>query len=169
MNHRWFPILPTPVFRVAICYEVINRVNVWLSNKIKLTRLVHLNSWIPPIIKLPSCPNHSWRLEIVSRIDGYVVTQWCGMKWQMDTLEGLADDMFNVLPIVTCCPFHYFLCVLSGNNRIEEACHLCLIIRVFFLWGYCPSISPGNQSLLHVIVDPNSFPSSQFIIWSPLK
>ena len=53
----------------------------------------------------------------------------------MDTLEGLADDMFNILPFVTCYHFHYFLCVLSGKNRIEEACHLCLIRRVCFLCG----------------------------------
>ena len=132
MNHGWVPILPTPVFHVAICDEIINRFNVWVSNKIKLTRLVHINSLIPPIIKLPSFPNHSWHLEIVSGVDSSGVTRWCGMKWHMDTLEGLDDDVFNVLPIFICYPFHYFLCVLSGNNRIEEVFRLCFIRRVFF-------------------------------------
>ena len=57
----------------------------------------------------------------------------------MDTFERLADDVFNILPIVTCYFPHYFLCVLSGNNRIEELCHIRLIIIVcFFLWGTDP-------------------------------
>ena len=135
MNHGWVPILPTPVFHVAICDKVINRFNVWVITKIKLTRLIHLNSPIPPIIKLPSCPNRIWRLEIVSGIESYGVTQWCGMKWHMETLEGLADDIINILPILTFYHFHYFLCVLSDKNRIEEACHLCIIRRVCFLCG----------------------------------
>ena len=45
--------------------EVINRVNAWVTTKIKLMHLVHLNFPIPPIIKLPSCPNHILRLATV--------------------------------------------------------------------------------------------------------
>ena len=37
----------------------------------------------------------------------------------MDTLEVLANDMFNVLPIITCSILHYLLCVISGTNRIK--------------------------------------------------
>ena len=82
----------------------------------------------------------------------------------METLEGLADDMFNVLPIVTCSLFRYFLCVISDKNRIEELFHLCIIRRVCFFWRYDPSIYPGNRSLLHVIVAPNKSPPIKFII-----
>ena len=139
MNHGWVPILPTPLFHVENFYEVINRFNVWVSTKIKSTRLVHMNHPIPPITKLPYCPNHSWRIEMVSVIDSSSFKQWCGIKLHMETLEGLADDVFKVLPIVACCLFHYFLCVLSGKNRIEESCHLCLIRRVCF---FCGGTSP---------------------------
>ena len=33
-------------------------------------------------------------------------------------------------------PVHlsYSLCVVSGGNSMEELCHVCLIIRVYFLW-----------------------------------
>ena len=121
MNHGWVPILLTPVFHWAICDEVINRVNVWVITNIKLTRVVHLNSPIPPIIKLPYWTNNIWHHEIVSGIDSSGVTRWFGIKLHMDTLEGLADDVFNVLPIVTFYPLHYFICVIIGNNSIEEA------------------------------------------------
>ena len=101
-----------------------------------MTCLVNINYPITPIIKLPSCPNNSRRLEIVSGIESAGVTGWFGTKSHMETLEGLADDVFNVLPIVICYPFHYFLYVIIGNNRIEKAYHLCLIIRVNFVCGF---------------------------------
>ena len=37
----------------------------------------------------------------------------------MDTLEGLADDLFNDLPISNYYILHYFLCDLSGKNSME--------------------------------------------------
>ena len=56
----------------------------------------------------------------------------------MDALGDLSDDVFNVLPIVTCYPFRYFFCVLSGNNMIQELYHLCPIIRVLFFVEVLP-------------------------------
>ena len=147
MNHGWVPILPAPVFHVEICDYLINRVNVGASTKIKLTRLVHLNPPIPPIIKLPSWLNHILCLEIVSGNDISGVTRWCVMKWHMDRLEGRANGVFNAPPIVTCYLFHYFLYVISGNIKIEEACHLCLIRRVCFFCG-------GNTPQSPQVTDP---------------
>ena len=53
----------------------------------------------------------------------------------MDTLEGLDDGLFNVLPIVTCSFLNYFIYVLSVNSSMEEPFHLRLIIRVCFSGG----------------------------------
>ena len=41
------------------------------------------------------------------------------MKWQMDALEDLANNVFNVLPIVTGSILRYFICVISFNNSME--------------------------------------------------
>ena len=60
----------------------------------------------------------------------------------MDTLEGLDDGLFNVLPIVTCSFLHYFICVIGVNNRMEELFHLLLIRRVCFLGGVTESRYP---------------------------
>ena len=53
----------------------------------------------------------------------------------MYTCERLSDEVFNVLPMITCYILYYFLCVLSGKNIIEELCHI-LVIRKVFLWRY---------------------------------
>ena len=50
----------------------------------------------------------------------------------MKRLEALVYDVFNVLPIITCSITHYYICVLSDNNRMEELCYLRIIINSLF-------------------------------------
>ena len=146
----------------------INRVNAWVTTKIKLMRLVHLNYPMPHIIKIPSSPNHLWHLATFKGIDSSDVhndVDWNDTWTRWKALMMTCSTSSPLSPVIVYTTFSVLLVATKGwKNRATF-----VLSEESFFFSYCPPISPGNRSLLHVIVAPNKFPPIQLIIWSLLK
>ena len=131
--------------------------------------LIHINPPIHIIIKPSYLSNHIWYLEIFKSLTVLVLNydmDWNYTWTHWKTLWMTCSTPFPsplVLFYTTFSVFHFSTTGL--NNRAK----FVLSEESVFLWGYFPSISPGNLSLLHVSTALNPFQPSQLIIWSPLK